>query len=416
MNLEIITIGDEILQGQVVNTNAAFLGERLTDAGIQVGWMTVVGDNRQQMLHAFRRSDSRARAVILTGGLGPTPDDLTKPCLAEFFGDELVFRDDLLEKVKKRFTDRGLEFPDASRNQAEFPAGARLIPNPNGTAAGIHYVRDKNEWFALPGIPVEMRAMVDGYVLPRLKEIGLSGRVAVRLLRTTGIPESLLMERLTRLIDAASLVEIAFLPRFYGVDLKLTGRTGGLKEINRRLDQAEQLLLPDLEPYLYARGAESLPQVVGRLAREKGLRIAVAESCTGGLIAKLFSDVPGSSDYFERGLVTYSNRSKTELLGIPETLIERHGAVSEPVARAMAQGLLERSGANVTLAITGIAGPTGGTPEKPVGLVFIAVADKKGCEMKEIRLSGQRETIRERAAAAAFKLLHDHIKRLDLGE
>jgi nicotinamide-nucleotide amidase len=411
--VEIITIGDEVLMGQVVNNNAAYLGEKLTDASIPVSWMTVVGDQREQILDALGRAASRASAVIITGGLGPTPDDLTKACLMEFFEDELIFKEDLLKKVEKRFTDRGLPLPAASRGQAEFPRGAREIPNPNGTATGIHYSRQGCEWFALPGVPMEMQRMADDYVLPKLAEAGLGGQVQVKVLRTTGISESMLMERLTRLVDAGLLVEVAFLPRYFGVDVKLTGRGINPAEIKMRLDQSEKLLMPDLEGHFYGRDSETLPEVVGRLARERGLRIAVAESCTGGLIAKLLTDIPGSSDYFDRGMVTYSNEAKAELLGVPADLIEEHGAVSEAVAEAMAQGLRERSGVDVTVSTTGIAGPAGGTAQKPVGLVYIAVADRKGCQVQEFRFLGDREAIRNRAAAAALKLLHDRIKNLD---
>jgi len=409
-SIELISIGDEILQGQIVNTNAAFIADRLTQNGIPTARMTIVGDQCETILDAFKRAAGRAQAVIITGGLGPTPDDLTKPCLVEFFGDKLIFREDLLVKVKDRFAARGLEMPETSRNQAEFPAGAREIPNPNGTAVGIHYSRDGVEWFALPGIPMEMRAMVDDYVIPRLQELGLGQRVAIRVLRTTGIGESFLMQQMIRLTDAAMLVEVAFLPCVFGVDLKLTACGESPGDNERRLDQAEELLLPDLEPYFYARGSETLPEVVGRMARESGLRIAVAESCTGGLIAKWLTDMPGSSDFFERGVVCYSNESKIELLGIPRELIARHGAVSKEVAEAMAAGLLKRSRASLAVSVTGIAGPGGGTCEKPVGLTYLAVADHGGCEGFKFQFGQSRDANRKRAAAAALKLLFNHFK------
>ncbi|RJP82817.1 MAG: competence/damage-inducible protein A [Candidatus Zixiibacteriota bacterium] len=410
---EILTIGDEVLMGQVVNTNAAWLGEILTREGVSVDWMTTVGDHRDDILEAFGRAASRAKAVIITGGLGPTPDDLTKPLLAEFLGDALVFRDDLLARVQKRFADRGMEMPPASRNQAEFPAGAQVIPNANGTAAGIHYSRGGIEWFSLPGVPLEMKPMVEDYVLPRLREVGLGKRVAVRLLRTVGIGESHLMQKMTRLGDAGLLVEIAFLPKYFGVDLRLTARGGDPADLQRRLDQAETLLLPDLEPHLYARGEESLVEVTGLLARERGWMIAAAESCTGGLIAKLFTDVPGSSEFFERGVVTYSNRAKTELLGVSEELIARHGAVSEPVARAMAEGLLDYCPADLAVSVTGIAGPAGGTAEKPVGLVYLGVAERGGdTQVEKFLFKGDRDMNRQRSAMAAVRMLWERLRNV----
>jgi nicotinamide-nucleotide amidase len=405
--VEILTIGDEILMGQVVNSNAAFLGEMLTDAGIHVGWATTVGDRRDAILAALKAAAERASAVIITGGLGPTPDDLTKPCLVEFFQDRLELRDDLLAAVVKRFERRGLPFPEESRGQAEFPAGAQVIPNPDGTAVGIHYIRNRVEWFALPGVPLEMRNMATSYVLPRLLGIGLGGNLSVRVLRTTGIGESFLMRRLTRLHDAASLVEVAFLPRYFGVDLKLTARGADSAQNLRRLDQAEALLKPDLAGYFYAYGSQTLAEAVGKRALASGVTLAVAESCTGGLIARQLTDVPGSSAYFERGVVAYSNRAKTELLGVPSALIEKHGAVSEEVAVAMAQGLLKRSPVQLAVSVTGIAGPTGGTEEKPVGLTFIAAADARSTTAQKHIFSGDRDANRRRAAAAALKLIFD---------
>ncbi len=410
MNVGILNIGDELLQGQITNTNATFIADALTQKGITIAWMRTVGDNKPAILSALKQAQSDARAVIITGGLGPTPDDLTKSCLAEFFSDKIIFRDDLLEHVKARFAARGLEMPETSRNQAEFPQDARIIPNPNGTAAGIHYIRDGIEWFALPGIPSEMRAMIQAYILPGLLEIGLGEQLGLRILRTTGIGESFLMQKMTRLTDAALLVEVAFLPRIFGVDIKLTARGGSPADIQRRLTQAESLLVPDLESYLYGRGEETLPEVVGKMAKERGLCLAVAESCTGGLIAKWLTDIPGSSDFFERGIVCYSNDAKTELLRVPPKLILDYGAVSAEVAQAMAEGLLARSPVHLAISVTGIAGPSGGTSEKPVGLVYIAVAAQgSAAQVFKFQFGQNRDQNRKRAAAAALKLLYDQI-------
>lgn len=408
--VEILTIGDEILMGQVVNSNAAFLGEMLTDAGIPVGWVTTVGDRHEAILTALRTAAHRADAVIITGGLGPTPDDLTKPCLVEFFQDRLELRNDLLSEVIKRFEKRGLPFPEESRGQAEFPIGARVIPNPDGTAVGIHYIREGVEWFALPGVPLELRNMAVRYVLPRLLEIGLGGGLSVRVLRTTGIGESFLMQRLTRLHDAASLVEVAFLPRYFGVDLKLTARGLDAAQNLRRLDQAEALLKPDLVGHFYAYGSQTLAEAVGKRAIAAGISIATAESCTGGLIARQLTDVPGSSAYFERGVIAYSNRAKTELLGVHPKIIEKYGAVSEEVAVAMAQGLLQRSPVQLAVSVTGIAGPSGGTEEKPVGLTYIAAADAGNATVQRYIFSGDRDVNRRRAAAAALKMIFDYLE------
>jgi nicotinamide-nucleotide amidase len=413
MRVEIIIIGDEVLMGQVVNTNATYLGQKLTEAGVRVGWMTVVGDQRQPILHAFRTAQERADAVIITGGLGPTPDDYTKTCLVEFFQDKLIFKNDLLRKVQERFTLRGLIMPDTSRNQAEFPSGAVEIPNPDGTATGIHYSRKGREWFALPGVPFEMEKMVDSYVIPQLKKSETDQRVGVRILRTTGIGESFLLEAMSRLKEAQAISEIAFLPKICGVDLKITVTRDSDDEVVKRLNQVESMLRPDIEKYIYATGIDSIPEVVGWLAKAKGIRLAVAESCTGGLVAKLFTDVPGSSTYFDRGVVTYSNRAKTDLLGVSENLIATYGAVSSEVATAMAEGLLKRSDAALVASVTGIAGPDGGTEQKPIGLVYIGIADDKKTTTHEFRFGRDRKINRYRTAYAAIKLLHDRIKSLD---
>ncbi|MBU0517963.1 competence/damage-inducible protein A [bacterium] len=411
---EIITIGDEVLMGQIVNTNASFIGQMMTEAGISVGWMTTIGDDRQQLLHAFRLAETRAKAIIITGGLGPTPDDITKPCLVEYLQDTLEFREDLLGRVTKRFTDRGFEMPETSRNQAEFPKSATVIDNPHGTASGIHYSRAGKEWFALPGVPLEMQHMIESYVVPRLQDIGLGGQVEVSIYRTAGIGESHLKEELSNFQQAQELVEVAFLPKYFGVDLKLTARGADQNEIRQRLTNAEALLEPDLLPHVYGRDTETLAEAVGKLAIEKGVRIATAESCTGGMIAKLFTDISGSSQYFERGAVTYSNEAKKEMLGVPEQLLNDHGAVSEEVAIAMATGLLERCPADITVSVTGIAGPTGGTEEKPVGLVYIGIADKNGSDVKQFRFISDRDLNRKRSALAAVKFLYERIKNLDL--
>ena len=411
--IEIVTVGDEVLVGEIVNTNAAFLGKKLAEVGIDIGWMSVVGDNHEAITDAFTLAKSRSRAVIITGGLGPTPDDLTKPCLAEFMGDKIVFKKTLFDQVKERFKKMGKRFPAASLNQAEFPERAREIPNPYGTAAGIHYTGDNCEWFSLPGVPLEMRNMTENYVIPRLREIGMGGRIGIRMLRTCGIGESYLMEKLNDLDKASELVEVAFLPCFHGVDLKLTGRGDNIEDIDKRLNEAERLLMPDLASHLFASGNESLVDVTSRIARERGLKIAVAESCTGGLIAKMFTDLPGSSDIFYGGAVTYANEAKTEFVNVPAELIDRYGAVSDEVARAMAEGLRKRTGVDITAAVTGIAGPGGGTDEKPAGLTYIAVADKNGCTVQKFNFLWDRDVNRKRTAENAVRLLRDHMMNLD---
>jgi len=393
MRAEVITVGDELITGLVVDSNSAYLGRRLTELGFRVVRMTSVGDGPEEMERAFKQVNSDV--AIITGGLGPTPDDRTKDVFAKVVGRRLVLDEEVLEGIRRRFAHRGMEMPRSNVRQAMVPEGAKVLLNRWGTAPGLYIRVDEGHFFLLPGVPREMKGIFEESVVPILK--GLSGRtIRYILLRTTGISESALYERLSDL----DLDKVAFLPGLEGVDVRVKweegdeGAPGLAEEVRRRAGE-----------FVYAEGEEGMEEVVGRLLRERGWRIATAESCTGGLIGHRITEVPGSSDYFERGVVAYSNRAKVELLSVPEELIRKHGAVSPQVAEAMAKGIRERTGVEVGLGVTGIAGPTGGTPQKPVGLVYIGVATPEGIWVKEFRFVGERSQIKFRASQAALDMV-----------
>jgi len=408
--LEIVTIGDELLLGETVDHNSAWLGRVLAAAGIRVRRRATVGDDAEGIRDAVAQALERTGVVLCTGGLGPTRDDLTKPVVAELFGRELVLDEALLEELDRRFRERGVQMAAINRSQAEVPRGATVFPNSRGTAPGLA-LEDAEGRLAilLPGVPYEMRALVLEHVLPFLQaRWPRRGRPIVhRVLRTTGIPESTLAEQVDDLVAGFAPIAVAFLPAPTGVDIRLTS-WGALDEAEavRALDSAEALLRQRVGRYIYGRNDEDLVDAVAREMTARGLTLALAESCTGGLVAKRLTDRPGASDYVFGGVVAYANAAKERFLGVrPETLAA-HGAVSEETAREMVEGALRTTGADAAVAITGIAGPGGGTEAKPVGTVWIAVALGDRRDVRRFRFGGDRDEIRERSAQMALAMLY----------
>lgn len=402
MNVELITIGGELLSGHTLNTNAQFIGERLAEAGVALARQISIPDDHEIIVSAIRESLGRADWVIVSGGLGPTNDDVTKKALARVFNRTLVFHDELLAMLKQRYTARGREPGPFLDTQAVQPADAELIPNEVGSAVGIILSDGGKTLAAVPGVPREMRPMIAGHIVPRIAAQSKIG-VLSKTWSTTGWPESRLYEVLEPMIRDNPDVSFAFLPSELGVKLRFSAHGASAPATLERL--ADQVR-PLLEDSLYAEDDIGLEVIVGGMLRARQMTISVAESCTGGLLAKRLTDVPGSSAYVVSGHVVYANRAKSELLGVEPALIQAHGAVSEPVARAMAEGAIARFQTDCAVAITGVAGPDGGTPEKPVGLVWLAVAMKdKGTTARELRLMGDREMIRARAAQAGLNLL-----------
>lgn len=403
---EIITVGDELLLGLVVNGNAAYLGRAFAEAGVPVQWSCVVADDLDEIQVALARAIKRASVLVITGGLGPTPDDMTKEAVAKSFNMELELRADLLEAVEARFARFGRTMPEVSRNQAIFPRGAEVIPNPLGTAVGIHITRDSCEIFVLPGVPHEMEGMTANYLVPWLHKNLATTPFLAKTLQTTGIGESLILERMGGVEHINELVQLAFLPSPIGVTLHLSAKSQDTYEAEAQLAEAEGLIRERIGEFVYATGRQSLAEVIARILTNRGKTVAVAESCTGGFVAHTLTNIPGSSNFFERGFVTYSNRSKTELLGVPEELIQQRGAVSEEVVRAMAEGARRKAKTDYGLATTGVAGPDGGTPEKPVGTAWVAVADAREIVAEKIQVGYTRETNKMRFAQAVLFLLY----------
>lgn len=401
---EMIFTGDELLRGDVTNTNQAYLGERLLDLGIFATHALCIADDRQAIVTAIRESLARRPLVlILSGGLGPTDDDLTREAAAEALERPLEHHESLLEVIRERFASRGFEMGESNRKQALLPRGASPIPI-SGTAPGFTVQHGDTLVVALPGVPWELKEMWEGTVEPLLHTHagGQSGH-AVRRIRTFGIGESMAAEMLSEFEWRGSEVEIGTRAQLDGLTVILRGAAS--PEGTRKLDETQARICAILGERVFGVDSEDLPGITGGLLRHAGLTVAVAESCTGGLVAKRFTDVPGSSDYFVGGVTAYSDEAKTRILGVPAQLLAAQGAVSNEVAAAMAVGVRRLLAADCSLSTTGIAGPGGGSEEKPIGLVFIGSVVRGITQVERLRLFGRRNQIRERAALAAVDLL-----------
>lgn len=404
---EVLTIGTELLLGQIIDTNSAFISEALAAAGIEVYWKTSVGDNEARVREALRLALTRSEIVVVTGGLGPTEDDLTCQAIAAELGRTLHLDRSVLASIRRRFAERGLVMSRNNERQAMIPEAATVLPNPHGTAPGL-FIRldDGKVVVAMPGVPREMQPMLQEQVIPRLREtFGVTSRIRSRVLKACGITESALDERIGDLARLERNPTIGLLAHPGEIHIRLTVKTESEAEGDRLLDELELRLRERLGELLFGRDEERLEVVVGRLLLEAKATVAVAESCTGGLICHRLTNLPGSSAYFVRGEVVYSNDAKERLLGVPHELIVQHGAVSRPVALAMAASMRQIAGTDLALAVTGIAGPGGGTATKPVGLTYIAIASKDGVTCHEYQFLGDRETNKLLASQAALNTL-----------
>ncbi len=408
---ETIAIGSELLLGGRLDTNSLFLAEQLASLGLEIRYKTAVGDDLADIMSVLNTAVRRARVVVMTGGLGPTVDDLTRDAIARATGRRLVRRKDALDGMTARLVQWGRVPSKAQLRQALIPSGAAVLTNPVGSAPGFTLTWKGAFIAVLPGVPREMEEMVRQGVIPGLQD-WLKAQEASdlrplvrRVFHTVGLPESEVDANLAGLIPRAMPVDLGILASPLGVLVSLTTKgKGGAGEA--LLDRLALDLRSRLQGWLYAEGNDTMEEVVGRLLTERRFTVAVAESCTGGLIGHRLTQVPGSSTYLDRGVICYSNRAKTELLGVPPALIGEHGAVSREVAAAMAKGVRERSDVSVGLSVTGIAGPGGATPAKPVGLVYVGVdggADE--AVTQEFRFHGDRHVIKQRASQAALDLL-----------
>lgn len=413
MHIEVVTIGDELLLGYTIDTNAAHLARTLAAEGVEISRRTTVGDTAGAIAAAVHEGLDRAGAVITTGGLGPTSDDLTKPSIAALFGRAMVLDEEHLAWMEERFT-RIFQrpMPAANRQQAMLPEGARKLRNNHGSAPGIWLEDERGRWVAmLPGVPREMRGMLADTLVPLIRErLGDDRRVVrSRTLRTTGVGESYIADRVATVQAGLGEVGLSYLPNAEGTDLRVTVRGIPPEEADRRLAHAVATLREVVGDAIYGEDGADLAAVVLDLCRARGLTIGVAESCTGGLLGARLTTVAGSSDVVLGGVIAYSNALKSTLLDVPATLLAEHGAVSEPVVRAMATGARAAAGSAIGVGITGIAGPGGGTEEKPVGTVWIATDLDGMVEARRLRLIGDRAEIRQRAAQAALEMIRRRI-------
>lgn len=410
---EIITIGDELLRGERVNTNAAFIGNLLAELSVPARWETTVGDDTEQIQHALSTALDRAHVIIISGGLGPTPDDRTKAVLADFFGLSLAEDEELLAHVEERFQKRGAKMPEESRNQALFPVGAQQITNPFGTAAGIYISREGRHIFALPGVPRELEQMAVESVAPIIRNVFPEARRLTRNLRLADIGESQLLHLLGDVSDLENDVSLSYLPHYGLLDLRLTAHSKDPLEAESQIAHVEGRIRDVAGDHVYGTGSVSLAEVIGNVLVNRAQTVAVAESCTGGLVADMMTDVSGASRWLERGWITYSNKAKAEDLGVDPQLIERHGTVSEEVAAAMADGARVVARTSWGLSSTGVAGPTGGTENKPVGTVWIGVSWFDKTTVRRLYLDGDRRRIKIRATHALLYLFY--LRLMDLG-
>ena len=403
---EIISVGTELLLGQIVDTDAAYLSSLLPQFGVDLHYRVTVGDNESRLADALRLALSRADIIFTIGGLGPTMDDLTKETVAVVLGDEMVLHEESAQRMRSFFAARGIEMPESNLKQAMTPRHGKALPNPLGTAPGAAFEKDGKVIIVLPGPPGEFVEMVDSQVVKYLREyVGdAAGLIRSRVLRIAGLGESSVAEMVKDHLNGSNPT-VAPLASSGEVHLRITAKAASAAEADAMLDDMDAGLSAILGANVFGRDDETLEQVVVRSLIADKLTLALAESCTGGLIANRITNVPGASEALLAGFVTYSNRAKKDILGVDEQLLIEYGAVSEQVARAMAEGARRVSGADIAVSVTGIAGPTGGTADKPVGLVYMALSTADETIAFEHRFSGKRMDIKLRASQAALNLL-----------
>jgi len=403
MKVALITIGNELLSGFTVDTNAAWIGQELLKVGARVVEHHTIGDDKNRIMTMLDETYRQVDAVIVTGGLGPTHDDVTPGAFYSYFQSEPVFDSEYWEQLRDRFSKANYNIPEINRNQAIRPHNGEVIPNPVGSARGLHYQKEHCHFFAMPGVPKEMKAMMTETVLPWFRS-RIETELFTRTIRTTGIPESALAEKLRAVLPHDSSCQVAFLPQITGVDIRLSG------SVKEALARHEKAIVSKIEKYIYGYDKQTIEEAVGRLIIDKGYTIATAESCTGGLLGHRITNTSGSSKYFRGGVVAYSNVVKEKLLGVRPQTLKRHGAVSEETALEMARGVKSLLETDIGVSITGIAGPTGGTPEKPVGLVYVGVAINEETMIKKFLFTRDREGNKLLSSQAALNMIRKALR------
>jgi nicotinamide-nucleotide amidase len=409
MTTAILCIGTELTRGELVNTNATWLAEELTRLGLEITELAVTDDDRGRIEAFLARLSKEHDLIVCTGGLGPTTDDLTTECVARVLGTPLERDADSFERISTRMTRFGRTMAPSNAKQADFPRGARILPNDFGTAPGFSVKIDRALAFFLPGVPREMKGLFEKYIAPEVAPLIRDHGTQI-LLRTFGVAESTINDKLAG-VERAHGVTLGYRAHFPEIDVKVIARASSAELALSRARAAAEDVRARLADTIYGEGPRRMPEVVAALLLERGLSLGIAESCTGGLVSKLLTDASGASAFFKGAAVTYSNELKQKLLGVSAELLEQHGAVSEPIARSMAEGALSALSVDVALSITGVAGPNGGTAEKPVGLVHFAVATRAGTTAYSVNFPSNREQIRMLSAYRGLWL----VRRVLLG-
>ncbi|UXE65135.1 MAG: competence/damage-inducible protein A [Chryseotalea sp. WA131a] len=403
---ELLTIGDEILYGQIVDTNAQWMSVELDKVGIKVIRKTSVGDQEQEILTAFAEAEKRADIILITGGLGPTSDDLTKPLLAKYFNCELVMNEEALAEVTAFFKSRGREMTEMNRQQAALPSACTKITNPIGTAPGMWFDRKGKIFMSMPGVPHEMKKMMTERVIPKLRETFRMPVIQHKVIRTIGIGESFLADKIS--VWEKSLpthIKLAYLPSLGEVKLRLTGFGEDAASLEKEINILAEKILSLASEYVYGFGDEPIEVVIGKMLRDRKLTLSMAESCTGGYLSHLITSVPGCSDYFLGSMVPYAYEIKMRQLGVKPEVLEKYGAVSEQTIIEMANIVRAKFNTDIGVATSGIAGPGGATPEKPVGMVWIAYSDKHQTVTKKLQISQDRAINIRMASMAVLNLI-----------
>lgn len=412
MKAELITIGDEILLGKIVDTHTAYIGDRLARIGVRLTRQITLPDEMEALREVLAESLGRCDVVITTGGLGPTKDDTTKTVLAEVFDTKLVRDEAIAEDLRARCGD-GL--PAVVMTQADVPESAFVIPNLVGTAPGFIFQKGEKKLVALPGPPNELKPMFESVVLPELESGRKGGLFVQNTFRTIGIREATIEERVGKLLEEIPGLSYGLIAHPYQVDIRLFCTAPTREEAEKILEEGEKVVGEKFGKSIFTKDDRSLEEVLGKMLRERKKTVALAESCTGGLISKRITDISGSSNYFEGAFVSYSNQWKENLLGVSSKTLMDHGAVSEATAREMAEKVREKAGTDIGLSVTGIAGPTGGTKEKPVGLVYMALSDGETTVVEKFNFRGEREWVRYRASQAALNMIREYLLEIPEG-
>lgn len=410
MKAEIISIGTELLLGDILDTNSRYLAKKLSALGIDLYFQNTVGDNPKRLSFLLKQALRRSDIVITTGGLGPTVDDITLETIAAVSRRRLTFKNKILSGIKKHFKKRKLTMPEINKRQAYIPQGATALENKNGTAPAIVLAVKGKLLVSLPGPPFELIPLFEEKVIPIFKKrFNLKEIILSRTLKITGLSESAVAEKITDLLKLKPPLTLGIYAHMAEVDLKITAKAKNKKSALKKITKIEKTILGRLGKYIFGKDSETLEACAGKLLRSSKKTVAVAESCTGGLISNRITDVPGSSRYFPLAIIAYSNREKTKLLGIPDELIKKYGAVSKKIASLMAENIRKIASSDIGLGVTGIAGPSGNTSAKKVGLVYIALSFKEKTIVKEFRFLGERKEIKFKTSSAALDMVRRHL-------